>query len=514
MTITNQSNPIGTTHTSKKSQIIVPKEGITGLESSTKEKIYTAVTLTRSSNNPPKYRQQIIQYNDAKSKSYSVIATKNEDTGEFDFIDNNVDFKNTDQGAFKKLVVDQTKTQKKDAEKQIKNKVNQDKKAINKNEADSNTTDSTDSNKKQDRQGIARSNYGVLHYPAFIERSEQDKLKITILEFSSRFRGGKIPKSKLKSNRIPPPPQKAQGSRSRFYQRDLAAYNKKYGLNSDKNRVNVGDRNDSRLSLDNRSRIEANKRTVGHITLPIPDGVSDQNQVNFTDGRLNPLQVAGAETALKFFLRGGANEKAGENAAKAFNQAITDPNVKSALSAIITGSVFGLNANELLARTEGNVLNNNLELLFKGPTLRPFNFSFNLSARSVDESRMIKKIIRAFKQSSAVQKTPGGLFLHAPNTYKLEFINGKTNRKHEFLPRVKECALLGVSMNYMPENTYMTYDDTSMVSYNMRLQFKELEPVFNDDYDKEDQSDTGVRRGSIAASKYFQQSSDINSIGF
>ena len=69
-------------------------------------------------------------------------------------------------------------------------------------------------------------------------------------------------------------------------------------------------------------------------------------------------------------------------------------------------------------------------------------------------------------------------------------------------------------MNYMPENTYMTYDDTSMVSYNMRLSFKELEPVFNDDYDKEDQGDTGVRRGSIAASKYFQQSSDINSIGF
>ena len=120
----------------------------------------------------------------------------------------------------------------------------------------------------------------------------------------------------------------------------MKAYNKKYGKNADKNRVNVGDSNDSRLSLDNRSRIEANKRTVGHITLPIPDGVSDQNQVDFTNGTLNPLQVAGAETALKFFLGGGANEKAGENAAKAFNQAITDPNVKSALSAIITGSVF------------------------------------------------------------------------------------------------------------------------------------------------------------------------------
>ena len=516
MTITNQTNPIGTTHTSKKSQIIVPKEGITGLESRTKEKIYTAVTLTRSSNNPPKYRQQIIQYNDAKSNSYSVIATKNEDTGEFDFIDNNVDFKNTDQDAFKKLVVDQTKTQKKDAEKQIKNKVNQDKKDINKNEADSNKDDSKNSSlfDDQSRRGIARKNYGVLHYPAFIQRSEQDKLKITIMEFSSRFQGAKINKSKLNSssNRRPPPPQKKSGAAGRFYQRDLKAYHAKYGKNADKNRVNIGSGGESRLSLDNRGRIEAEKRTVGHITLPIPDGVSDQNQVDFGQGTLNPIQVAGAETALKLLLQGA--KPAGENAAAVFNQAVTDPNVKRAISALVTGASFGIDFNELLARTEGNISNNNLELLFKGPNLRPFNFDFNLSARSFDESRMIKKIIRAFKQSSAAQKTTGGLFLHAPNTYKLQFINGKTNKPHEFLPRIKECALLGINMNYMPENTYMTYDDTSMVSYNMRLSFKELEPIFNDDYDKEDQQDTGVRRGSIAAADINQQSTEINSIGF
>ena len=508
MTITNQVNPVGSSYTSKKSYVAVPREGNIFI----KETTYTPLRLTKTTNNPPTYRKEIFQHSSAKDEGNVVqIGTINEQ-GEIEF-NSQLDTGNGNEELMKEQIQKQVKTQTKDVEKQIRDKVNQDKKAINKNEADSNKTDSTNSNKKQDRQGIARSNYGVLHYPAFIERSEQDKLKITILEFSSRFRGGKVPKSKLKSNRIPPPPQKKSGSQARFYQRDLTAYRKKYGKNADKNRVNVGDSNDSAYSLDSRSRIEANKRTVGHITLPIPDGVSDQNQVDFTNGTLNPLQVAGAETALKFFL-GGGSDKAGENAAKAFKQAITDPNVKNAVSAIITGSVFQVNANELLARTEGNVLNNNLELLFRGPTLRPFNFSFNLSARDTSESRMIKKIIRAFKQSSAVQKTPGGLFLHAPDTYKLEFINGKTNRKHEFLPRVKECALLGVTMNYMPENTYMTYDDTSMVSYNMRLQFKELEPVFNDDYDKEDQGDTGVRRGSIAASKYFQQSSDINSIGF
>ena len=159
--------------------------------------------------------------------------------------------------------------------------------------------------KKQDRQGIARSNYGVLHYPAFIERSEQDKLKITILEFSTRFRGAKIPKSKLKSNRLPPPPDRSKyiGSRSRFYHRDKRAYEKKYGLNGDKNRVNVGDINDSRLSLDNRSRIEANKRTVGHITLPIPDGVSDQNQVNFYGRKVKSTSSCWSRNCLKVFSR-------------------------------------------------------------------------------------------------------------------------------------------------------------------------------------------------------------------
>ena len=511
MTITNQTNPIGSSYTSKKSRISVPREGNLFI----KETTFTTLRLTKTTNNPPTYRKEIFQHSSAKDEGNVVQIGIVNEKGEVEF-NSQLDTGNGNEKLMKEQITKQIKTQTKDAEKQIKDKVNSDKNAINKNEADSNKDDSKNSSAfdDQSRKGIARKNYGVLHYPAFIQRSEQDKLKITIMEFSSRFQGAKINKSKLNSssNRRPPPPQKKSGASGRFYQRDLKAYYAKYGKNADKNRVSIGSGGESRLSLDNRGRIEAEKRTVGHITLPIPDGVSDQNQVDFSQGTLNPVQVAGAETALKLLLQG--TKPAGENLAAVFNQAVTDPRVKRAISALITGQVFSIDTNQLLARTEGNINNNNLELLFKGPTLRPFNFDFNLSARSFDESRMIKKIIRAFKQSSAAQKTTGGLFLHAPNTYKLQFINGKTNKAHEFLPRIKECALLGINMNYMPENTYMTYDDTSMVSYNMRLSFKELEPIFNDDYDKEDQLDTGVRRGSIAASEFFQQSSDINSIGF
>ena len=219
---------------------------------------------------------------------------------------------------------------------------------------------------------------------------------------------------------------------------------------------------------------------------------------------MNALQVGGAELALDFLLRGA--KQAGETAGDVFKQAVTDKNVQQAIAALLAGSGIGVDTNELLARTQGNINNNNLELLFKGPTLRPFSFSFNLSPRDLDESRQVRRIIRAFKQSSSVQRTPGGLFLAAPNTYKLEFINGKTNKTHAFLPRIKECALLGVNMNYMPENSYMTYDDTSMVSYNMQLAFQELEPIFNDDYDNEDTEDSGMI--STAASPF------TGSIGF
>ena len=510
MTITNQTNPVGSRYESKKSVVFVPQKdgGLFGKS----EKIYTTLRLTKTTNNPPTYRKEIYQHESASGGNITQIGTVDESG--IVVLNSQVDYGNAEEEVFLGAVTLQIKNQTKDAEKQIKDKVNQDSKSINKNEANSNEDDSKDSSlsEEQSRKGISRKNYGVLHYPSFIQRSEQDKLKITIMEFSSRFLGAKVSKSKLNSSkRIPPPPTKAKGSRARFYQRDLKAYYAKYGKNADKNRVNLGSGGESRLSLDNRKRIEAEKRTVGHITLPIPDGVSDQNRVDFGNGTLNPIQVAGAETALKLLLQG---EGAGQNAADVFKQAVTDKNVREALSAIIAGSVFSINSNELLARTGGNVINNNLELLFKGPTLRPFNFNFNLSARDSSESRMIKKIIRAFKQSSAAQKTPGGLFLHAPNTYKLQFINGKTNKTHEFLPRIKECALLGVTMNYMPENSYMTYDDTSMVSYNMQLSFKELEPIFNDDYDREDQQDTGVRRGSIAAADINQQSTEINSIGF
>ena len=125
----------------------------------------------------------------------------------------------------------------------------------------------------------------------------------------------------------------------------------------------------------------------------------------------------------------------------------------------------------------------------------------------------MQKIIRAFKQSSAVQRTKGEIFLAAPNTYALQFFKGPT--PHQFLPQIKECALLSVGVNYMPENSYMTYEDSSMVSYSLSLSFQELAPIFNSDYDDLD-VDTGFSRGvgPLSPNALAAETADSGGIGF
>lgn len=166
------------------------------------------------------------------------------------------------------------------------------------------------------------------------------------------------------------------------------------------------------------------------------------------------------------------------------------PELQTGFAALFAGQAAGVKG--LLARTEGAVLNPNTELLFQGPALRSFSFTFKLSPRSEKEAKTVRSIIRFFKQGMAVQRTQSELFLKAPNIFKLTFLKGEKD-EHTFLPKIKLCALLSCSVNYTPEGNYATFRDSSMVSYDMTLTFNELDPVFNDEYgNAENAVDTNI----------------------
>jgi hypothetical protein len=154
--------------------------------------------------------------------------------------------------------------------------------------------------------------------------------------------------------------------------------------------------------------------------------------------------------------------------------------VQSGLAAAFTSLALGQSGGQFLSRTAGAVLNPNLELLFSAPTLRPFNFTFKLASRSPKESETIRSIIRFFKQGMSPQRSQSNLFLKAPHTFQIQYLH--RNEEHKFLNKFKECALQSFNVNYTPEGQYATFTDGAMVSYQITMQFQELEPVFNDDY--------------------------------
>ena len=254
--------------------------------------------------------------------------------------------------------------------------------------------------------------------------------------------------------------------------------------NQDRLKISVLSRN-LRLEKNNKRLVGADRRTSdikGSVVLPIPGNLSDKNAVDFKNGTLNPLEVAIGSLSLAALLNPNSLGDEGE---KILNQARSDiNNVRSGVANLFTGRVLNKTGNQLLARTQGAIVNPNLELLFSGPTLRPFTFNYRFSPRDRGESIVVKKIIRMFKQSSAVQLTPSNFFLRSPNTYRLQFFEGSSTlgKEHAFLPHIKECALIAFSVNYTPDGTFMSYENSSMVSYDVTFSFQEIDPITSEDY--------------------------------
>ena len=228
---------------------------------------------------------------------------------------------------------------------------------------------------------------------------------------------------------------------------------------------------------------------IGSVVLPVV-GPQDSNKVGWGGKPMSAFDIAKAGGTLGFIKGGGEGlAQAGKDIMSAVQS--DAENVKKGLGAFFASQATGVQG--LLARTEGIIVNPNLELLFNGPSLRSFGFSYKMSPRNEPESEMIKKIIRMFKQSMAVQRSTSNLFLQTPNTYRLQFITGGTT-PHTFLPKIKECALTSFNVNYAADGTYATFDNTSPVAYELQFSFQELIPIFNDDYtilDKDEDTNIG-----------------------
>jgi hypothetical protein len=261
---------------------------------------------------------------------------------------------------------------------------------------------------------------------------------------------------------------------------------------------------------------------LGIVKLPMPNNVTDSNNVSWGDDSMNNLSAAatadviqnlstylGASAAggLVGLIAGNAQQGAALGAQGAMitkllgaasNSQAAQALLKTAgASKVLSMAGFSVSPESILARGFGVVPNSNLELLFNSPTLREFTFQYKMSPRSKEEATDINKIIRFFKQGMAAKKQnsisgnptygsagSASYFLGTPNVFQLQYKTSGGN-PIKGVNRIKTCALTGFAMNYTADGNWSAYDEGQPVSVIMNMSFKELEPIYDTDYQED-----------------------------
>ena len=238
------------------------------------------------------------------------------------------------------------------------------------------------------------------------------------------------------------------------------------------------------------AEIESNAR---YIYLPIPQQITDNISVDYAQDTLNPLQAAGLSAASGLIGEPGEALKTAMEVMQTAAGTAIGPDTKKMLTTILGGKAINqlganVNAQSLITRASGQVLQSNMELLFNGPTLRSFPFVFDFAPHDAEEAAEVMQIIRVMKEAIVPKKgSNAGLFINSPDLFQLEYITAN-GREHPFLNKFKVGAVSDISVNYTASGSYATYGGSlrAPVHIQMSFTFKELNPIYQEDYDQTD----------------------------
>ena len=333
----------------------------------------------------------------------------------------------------------------------------------------------------------------LLTYPLDID-PKQDHMKITKYEYrrnSEQSGAGLVQGSR-------PPRSEPEYERFSYGEQGLRFLNL----------FGIGDRVERRVEAyrDSPGDTMLGNRLMGSVLLPMPK-VVDTNGAEWGESELNifGLQAVAAAGALGVGKKdmaaqaerlgisveelkqaqkiAGASKKGDESLAKTLRG--MGGAIGAATAAELTARATGqtVTQDQILARTGGQVLNPNAELLFAGPVLRDFNFDFLMIARSRKEGEEIRKIIRWFKSGMA-PKYQSSTFLKTPDVFTLEYKNGPGG--NDVLKTVNRfspggLALRTIAVDYATNGYWSAYQDSQPVAVKMSMNFAELRPIYAQD---------------------------------
>ena len=266
------------------------------------------------------------------------------------------------------------------------------------------------------------------------------------------------------------------------------------------NRSDVSYYNQEQSELEDDDQLE-------QIFLYIPEDIqvkygSSWGDKSFTNVQKDLLNIAGGGTNLNF----GDTTAAALNAIRGASGRLPSLIAQQIANGLngIGGKIAGnTELNDVLAGTQGVVMNPNVELMFTGFALRQFSLQFKFRPQNPAEARVIKRLVDTFKIASLPRyggdpkldasalgqffttttpdesdKEGGGNanYITVPNLVEVQFKKGSS--LHPYLPKYKACVISSVDYVLTPDGQYSTYTDGAPVASQLTLGFQESKLVY------------------------------------
>lgn len=144
-----------------------------------------------------------------------------------------------------------------------------------------------------------------------------------------------------------------------------------------------------------------------------------------------------------------------------------------------------------IQQSQGIAPNPNPSVLFQGPQLRDFVFSWAFYPRNARESLNVQKMIRELKSASlpTVDVSRDSALLGYPMMCQLNFFpwdtkgNGEWNWSERSIIRLKKCMIQDVFVSYNAFGTPSFFEGTELpTSYQVSIAFKEVEYMLSNDW--------------------------------
>lgn len=159
----------------------------------------------------------------------------------------------------------------------------------------------------------------------------------------------------------------------------------------------------------------------------------------------------------------------------------------SSLSAKIKGvaQTVGLKtpmSGDMVSRMSGYSPNPRKEQIFREPSFRQFNFSYNFAPRSEEEARNVEAIIRQFKYHAHPSLDNDNFVYRYPSEFDIVHYHNGTENLH--LPKHTTSVLESVQVNYAPSDNYSFFSNGMPSLIQLNLRFLELGIVTKEDIRK------------------------------